>query len=161
MARRTTNDGRRTTDDGRRTTSFDYWSLAVCRWSVVAALALLLSGCLLMSGEQASADAQPTGGNFNTTFVSAEGGQERTIATNAGPTTMNVITTVRVQQGELRVEMLSPTGAVALSIQGRPDEPVTKLGKVPTDNQGNLHYRIVARGARNGSIEVLYQPTEP
>jgi hypothetical protein len=68
---------------------------------------------------------------------------------------------VRVQQGELRVEMLSPTGAVALSIQGRPDEPVTKLGKVPTDNQGNLHYRIVARGARNGSIEVLYQPTEP
>ncbi|HEX5689773.1 MAG TPA: hypothetical protein VFX76_07220 [Roseiflexaceae bacterium] len=129
--------------------------------ALLAAAALFLSSCLMLSGEQESADAQPTGGNFSTTFVSAEGGQERTIATNAGPTTMNVITTVRVQQGELRVEMLSPTGAVELSIQGRPDEPVTKLGKVPTDNEGNLHYRIVARGARNGSVEVLYQPAEP
>jgi hypothetical protein len=127
---------------------------------IACCLSLLLSGCLLLSGEQASADAQPTGGNFSTTFVSAEGGQERTIPTGAGPTTLNVITTLRVQQGELRVEMLAPSGAVALSIQGRPDEPVTKLGKVPTDNEGNLHYRIIARGARNGSIEVLYQPAE-
>jgi hypothetical protein len=122
---------------------------------------LILSGCLLVSGEQTSADAQPTGGNFSTTFVSAEGGQERTIATGAGPATLNVITTLRVQQGELRVEMLAPSGAVALSVQGRPDEPVTKLGNVPTDNEGNLRYRIIARGARNGSIEVLYQPAEP
>jgi hypothetical protein len=128
---------------------------------VVCCFSLLLSGCLLLSGEQTSADAQPTGGNFSTTFVSAEGGQERTIQTGAGPTTLNVIATVRVQQGELRLEMLEPSGAVAISIQGRPDEPVTKLGKIPTDNEGNLHYRIVARGARNGSIEVLYQPAEP
>jgi len=122
---------------------------------------VLLSGCLLLSGEQTSADAQPTGGNFSTTFVSAEGGQERTISTGSGPTTLNVIATLRVQQGELRVEMLAPSGAVALSVQGRPDESVTKLGKVPTDNEGNLRYRIIARGARNGSIEVLYQPAEP
>jgi len=114
-----------------------------------------------MSGEQTSVDAQPAGGNFSTTFVSAEGEQQRTIATGAGPTTLNVIATVRVQQGELRVELLDPSGAVTISIQGRPDEPVTKLGKTPTDNQGNLHYRIFARGARNGSIEVLYQPAEP
>jgi hypothetical protein len=131
------------------------------RWSLVAALALLLSGCLLTSGEQISADAQPAGGNFSTTFVSAEGGAERTIQTSAGPATLNVIAAVRVQQGELRLEMLGPDGAVALAIQGRPDEQVTKIGKVPTDNEGNLHYRIVARGARNGNIEVLYQPIEP
>jgi hypothetical protein len=122
---------------------------------------VLTSGCLLLSGEQTSVDAQPAGGNFSTTFVSAEGGAERTIQTGAGPATLNVIAALRVQQGELRLEMLSPDGAVALSIQGRPDEQVTKIGKVPTDNEGNLHYRIIARGARNGSIEVLYQPIEP
>jgi hypothetical protein len=122
---------------------------------------VLASGCLLLSGEQTLVDAQPAGGNFSTTFVSAEGGAERTIQTGAGPTTLNVIAALRVQQGELRLEMLSPDGAVALAIQGRPDEQVTKIGKVPTDNEGNLHYRIVARGARNGSIEVLYQPVEP
>ena len=34
---------------------------------------VLLSGCLLMSGEQSTTDAQATGGNFSTSFVSAEG----------------------------------------------------------------------------------------
>src|SRR5262245_44145798 len=82
-------------------------------------LALLASGCLMVSGEQTSVDAQPTGGNFSTTFVSAEGGEDRTIATGAGPTTLNVIAAVRVQQGELRLEMIGPDGAVALTIQGR------------------------------------------
>ncbi|HET9221061.1 MAG TPA: hypothetical protein VFO07_01070 [Roseiflexaceae bacterium] len=139
----------------------DPLSSILYRWSLVAALGLLLSGCLLTSGEQISVDAQPTGGNFSTTFVSAEGGAERTIQTGAGLATLNVIAAVRVQQGELRLEMLGLDGAVALAIQGRPDEQVTKIGKVPTDNEGNLHYRIVARGARNGTIEVLYQPLEP
>jgi hypothetical protein len=124
-------------------------------------VALLLSGCLMMSGEQTSADAQPTGGNFRTTFVSAEGGVERSIQTGAGPTTLDVIAAVRVQQGELRLEMIGPDGGVALSIQGRPDEQITKIAKVATDQEGNLRYRIIARGARNGSIEVLYQPVKP
>jgi hypothetical protein len=157
--RRPTTDDRRPTTDDRRLSS-----VVGGRWSVVAltcCLALLLSGCLMMSGEQTSADAQPGGGNFSTTFVSAEGGAERTIQTGVGPATLNVIAAVRVQQGELRLEMLGPSGAVALAIQGRPDEQVTKIGKVPTDNEGILHYRIIARGARNGSIEVLYQPAEP
>jgi len=137
------------------------WSLVVGRWSWVVGLALLLSGCLMMSGEQTSADAQPTGGNLSTTFVSAEGGQERTIETGAGPTMLNVIATVKVQQGELQLEVLAPNGGVVLSVQGRPDEAVTKLGKAPTDSEGKLHYRIIARGARNGSYEVFYQPAEP
>ena len=112
-----TNDERRTTNDGRRTTNLGYWSAVGGRWSVVVALAVLLSGCLLMSGEQTSVDAQPAGGNFSTTFVSAEGGADRTIQTGAGPATLNVIAALRVQQGELRLEMLSPDGAVALSIR--------------------------------------------
>ena len=84
---------------------------------------VLLSGCLLTSGEQTSADAQATGGNFNTTFVSAEGGQERTIATGAGPTTLSVIATVHVQQGELRLEMLAPDSSVVLSIRFMTSSP--------------------------------------
>jgi starvation-inducible outer membrane lipoprotein len=134
------------------------------RWLVIVlacCLSLLLSGCLMLSGEQTSADSQPTGGNFSTTFVSAEGGQERTIMTGAGAATLNVIATVTVQQGELRLELLGPNGAVALAVQGRPDEQVTKLGKVLTDSEGNLHYRVIARGARNGGYQVLYQPAEP
>ena len=46
-------------------------------------------------------------------------------------------------------------------VHARTDWLAEQVGKVPTDNQGSLHYRIIARGARNGSIEVLYQPTEP
>ncbi|MFL5804679.1 MAG: hypothetical protein ACJ8CR_23405 [Roseiflexaceae bacterium] len=112
-----------------------------------------------MSGEQSTTDTQATGGNFNTTFVSAEGGREQTFQTDAGPATLNVIASVRVQQGELRLELLDPNGAVVISVQGRPDEQITKIGKVPTDNEGNLHYRVIARGARNGGFQVLYQLT--
>jgi hypothetical protein len=122
---------------------------------------VLLSGCLLISGEQSTTDTQPTGGNFNTTFVSAEGGQEQTFQTGAGPATLNVIASVRVQQGELRLELLDSNGAVVISVQGRPDEQITKIGKVPTDSEGNLHYRVIARGARNGGFQVLYQLNAP
>src|SRR5262245_17193391 len=110
-ARPTTNDERRTTNDRRSKiedrrsriqdrgqqrdnalSSILYpLSSILGRWSLIAALALLLSGCLLMSGEQTSSDTQPAGGNFNTTFVSAEGGAERPIQTCAAPATLNVI----------------------------------------------------------------------
>jgi hypothetical protein len=114
-----------------------------------------------MSGEQSTTDAQATGGNFSTSFVSAEGGQEQLFQTGAGPATLSVIALVRVQQGELRIELIDPNGAVVLSVQGRPDEQITKIGKVPTDSEGNLHYRVIARGARNGGFEVLYQLAAP
>jgi hypothetical protein len=120
---------------------------------------VFLTGCLLMSGEQRTTDAQATGGNFNTTFVSAEGVQEQTFQTGAPSVTLNVITWVRIQQGELRLELLDPNGAVVISIQGRPDEQITKVGEVPTDSEGNLRYRVITRGARNGGFEVLYQMT--
>jgi starvation-inducible outer membrane lipoprotein len=121
-------------------------------------LALLLSGCMLVSGEQTTTDAQPSGGNVNTTFVSAEGEQERMLETGASRSVMNVIVIIAVQQGELRLEVLDPGGAVALAVQGRPDEQVTKSGNVATDQQGVLRYRVVARGARNGGFQMLYQP---
>jgi hypothetical protein len=116
---------------------------------------------MLMSGDQSTTDAQATGGNFGTSFVSAEGGQEQTFQTGAPSASVNVIASVRVQQGELRLELLDPNGAVTISVQGRPDEQITKIGKVPTDSEGNLHYRVVARGARNGGYQVLYQLNAP
>jgi|GEM_PF-761896 len=133
------------------------------RWAMIGTLlccmALLLSGCLLVSGEQSAADPHPTGGNLSTSFVSAEGDDLRTLATGAGPTVVNVILIVSIQQGELRLEVLDPKDSVVLAIDAQPDESVTKSGNVPTDDQGNLRYRVVARGARNGSFQLLYEPS--
>lgn len=126
---------------------------------MLCALALLLSGCLLTSGEQSASDARPSGGNLSSSFVSADGEGIRTLPTGSASATMNVILIVSVQQGELRIEMLGPNDAVALALDGRPDESVTRTGNVPTDAQGNLRYRVVARGARNGSYQLLYQPS--
>ena len=55
--------------------------------------------------------------------------------------------------------MLDPKDSVVLAIDAQPDESVTKSGNVPTDDQGNLRYRVVARGARNGSFQLLYEPS--
>src|SRR5688500_10905921 len=73
-------------------------------------LALLLSSCLLISGEQAQADAQPTGGNMSSSFVSAEGVEERMVATNMPAASLNVIVIVELEEGELRIEALDPDG---------------------------------------------------
>jgi hypothetical protein len=133
------------------------------RWlkigTLLCCMLLLLSGCLLVSGEQSASDPHPTGGNLSTSFVSAEGDELRTLATGAGPTVVNVILIVSVQQGVLRLEVLDPKDSVVLAIDAQPDESVTKSGNVPTDDQGNLRYRVVARGARNGSFQLLYEPS--
>jgi hypothetical protein len=129
------------------------------RLLLLIVLALLLSGCLMTSGEQSSSDAQPAGGNFSTTFVSAEGEDLRTLATNGGPASLNVTVIVEVDQGELRLEMLNPQGSVVFAVQGRPGEQreVVRSGVVEANDQGELRYRVVARGARDGSYQVLYQ----
>lgn len=133
----------------------------IARLLACCALLPLLSGCLLASGEQSTSDTQPNGGNLSASFVSAEGGSERTIATGASAAELNVIASVHIQQGELRIDVLDANGAAVLAIQGRPDEQVTKIGKVSTDSQGNLRYRVVARGARNGGYDLLYQVLTP
>jgi len=149
MARRTTNDERRTTN-GR-------WLFALGRCGLVFGIALLLSGCLLTSGERPSTDALPDGGNVSSTFVGADGSGERTVETGANGATMNAIVIVQAERGELRLELLNPDGNVAFSVQARPDEQVTRRGDVLTDDQGRLRYRVIAQGARNGGYQVLYQ----
>ncbi len=152
MDRRTTNDERRTTN-----ARFLIWLFSVGRLSFVIGLALLLSGCLLTSGERPSMDALPDGGNVSTTFVGATGNAERTVETGASGTTMNAIVIVQAERGELRIEVLNPDGNVAFSVQARPDEQVTRRGDVLTDEQGRLRYRVIAQGARKGGYQVLYQ----
>jgi len=125
--------------------------------TLLCCLGLLLGGCMLVSGGQTASDTHPTGGNLSASFVSAEGEELQTLATGAGPTTMNVIVIMSVQQGELRLELLDPSGSVALAVEGRPDEQITKSGNIATDAQGNLRYRVIARGARNGGYQLLYQ----
>ena len=71
---------------------------------------------------------------------------------------MNVIVILTVQEGELQLEILDPQDSVTLAVQGRPGEQVTRSGTVATDERGDLHYRVTARGARNGGFQVLYQP---
>jgi hypothetical protein len=150
---------RQTTKDERRTTSARLlsWLLSVGRWSCVVVLALLLSGCLLTSGERPSTDALPDGGNVSSTFVGADGNGERTVETGANGVTMNAIVIVQAERGELRLELLNPDGNVAFAVQARPDEQVTRRGDVLTDEQGRLRYRVIAQGARNGGYQVLYQ----
>jgi hypothetical protein len=159
MAKRTTNDGRRTTSDERRATKARLliWLLLVGRWSFVLGLAVLLSGCLLTSGERTSMDALPDGGNVSSTFVGADGNTERTIETGANSAPMNAIVIVQAERGELRLELLNPDGGVAFAVQARPDEQVTLRDNVLTDEQGRLRYRVIAQGARNGGYQVLYQ----
>lgn len=128
------------------------------RLASLGLVALLLSGCLLVSGEQTSSDTPLEGGNLSTTFVSAEGSEERVINTGAAGT-LNVITIVSINQGQLVVELIDAQGSVIYSVQGRAGEQVTKSGSVPTDDQGQLRYRINATGARSGGIQILYQRT--
>jgi hypothetical protein len=118
---------------------------------------VLLTGCLLTSGERPSMDALPDGGNVSSTFVGADGNGERTVETGATGATMNAIVIVQAERGELRLELLNPDGNVAFSVQARPDEQVTRRGDVLTDEQGRLRYRVIAQGARNGGYQVLYQ----
>ena len=133
-----------------------HWSLVVGYWSAAVLLALSLSGCMLMSGELTSADTPPTGGNVSTSFVSAEGVDTRTLETGAAGT-LNVITIVSADQGSLTVELLDPNGSVVYAVTSRPQEPVTRSGSVPTNDAGELRYRVSATGARNGTFQILYQ----
>lgn len=118
---------------------------------------MLLSGCLLTSGERTSEDAGPQAGNRSAVFVSAEGGELRSLQVGAPDAELRVIVILEAEQGELRLDVLDADSAVALSAQSRPDEQVTRSGSVMTDAEGVLHYRVTARGARNGGYQILYQ----
>ena len=127
------------------------------RVSFVLGCALLLGGCMLMSGGRSSADTLPDGGNVSASFVGADGRDDQAVATGAPGAAFNTIVIVQAERGELRLELLNPDGNVAFSVQARPDEQVTRRGDVLTDEQGRLRYRVIAQGARNGGYQVLYQ----
>jgi hypothetical protein len=118
---------------------------------------LLLSGCLLISGEQSAQDAQTAGGNVTTTFVSAEGSEKRFFEIGGEARFIHVIGIVSVTSGDLGIDLLDGTESVLFSINSRPGESITRSGRVEVDEQGRLNYQIRALGARDGMFQLLYQ----
>lgn len=129
-------------------------------WLVLPALLLplLLSGCLLLSGEQTTIDLVEGTGNLSSSFVSGEGQELRLVQVGANDSELQVIAIVAVESGDLQVELIQPDGAVAFVVAGRPDVQVTRSGAVRTDAQGQIRYRVTARGARNGAYQIFVQP---
>lgn len=118
---------------------------------------LALNACLLISGERTTTDRQGDSGNLSSEFVSAEGQSERTLKVADGAVTVQVIAILAVESGDLRLDILQPDGAVVFSIESQPDEQVTRSSQVQTDAQGEIRYRVIARGARNGNYQLLFQ----
>ncbi len=121
-------------------------------------LLFLLSGCLLLSGEETTIDLLDQSGNLSTTFVSGEGSEERLLRVSDGSTTVQVIVMVSVESGDLQIELLQPDGAVVFVVAAQPDSQLTRSSWVRSDGQGQIRYRVSARGARNGSYQIFVQP---
>jgi hypothetical protein len=121
-------------------------------------LSPLLSGCLLLSGEQTTIDLLAGTGNVSTTFVSAEGGEERTVQVSDGASELQAITIISLESGDLQIDLIQPDGSVAFAIAGRPDTQVTRSSSVRSDSSGMVRYRVSAHGARNGEYQIFFQP---
>ncbi len=117
----------------------------------------LLNGCMLSSGRQISADIQREAGNTRVSFLSAEGEDLVSLPVSTGFTNYEVISIVTVESGELQLDVYDGSGVAAISIQGRPSQQVTRSAKLVTNEQGQLQYRVTARGARNGGFQILYR----
>lgn len=117
----------------------------------------LLTGCLLVSGGQPSADRADDAGNVSLQFVSADGTEVREVIAADSATKLLVTVFARAEQGQLRIEILDPQGSATLVIEGTPEEQVARA-TVATDENGILRYRVKATGARRGSYQILYQP---
>lgn len=130
-------------------------------WARLLLLALLvpaLAGCALLSGEETTIDLQAGTGNLSTTFVGAEGSEERTVQVSDGPAELQVIAILAIESGDLQVDLVQPDGALAFAVSARPDAQVTRSGLVRTDEAGQIRYRITARGARDGGFQLFFQP---
>jgi hypothetical protein len=117
-----------------------------------------LSGCLLISGEQTTLDLGDGGGNLLTTFVSAEGSEERTLEVGSPDAELQLIAVVEVDSGDLELTVLQPDGAVAFTVRARPATQVTRSGPVLADDAGRVRYRVRAQGASDGSYQIFVQP---
>jgi hypothetical protein len=113
---------------------------------------------MLVSGEATTIDLAGGVGNLSSTFVSAEGSEERTVQVSDGPAELQVIAIVAIESGDLELELLQPDGAQAFAVAGRPDTQVTRSSVVRSDAAGMVRYRISARGARNGGYQLFFQP---
>jgi hypothetical protein len=131
---------------------------ALVRMLALGLLLLGLSGCLLISGEATALDLQAGAGNLLTNFVGAEGSAERTVQLETPSSEVRVIALVGVESGDLELSLIQSDGSVAFVVTARPDAEVTRSGIVRTDASGQLRYRLSARGARNGSIQLFVQP---
>jgi hypothetical protein len=125
---------------------------------VALLLAPLLGGCLLVSGEQTTIDLLAGTGNVSTSFVSAEGGEERTVKVGEGAVALQAITIISLESGDLQIDLLQPDGSVAFAVSGRPDAQVTRSGPVRSDASGLVRYRVAARGARRGTYQIFFSP---
>lgn len=124
----------------------------------VALLVPALAGCALLSGEETTIDLQDGTGNLSTSFVGAEGSEERTVQVSDGPAELQVIAILSVASGDLQIDLVQPDGALAFAVSARPDAQVTRSGLVRTDDTGQIRYRISARGARDGVYQLFFQP---
>ncbi|MCU0491462.1 MAG: hypothetical protein MUD01_07740 [Chloroflexaceae bacterium] len=126
-------------------------------WILSSLLLFGLTGCLLASGERTTTDIQDGNGNVSSSFVSAEGRSDRSVKVTEGEATLQVIGFVSVESGDLTLELLEPNGAVVFAVASQPGNQVTRSGQVTTDAQGQVRYRVVAQGARNGNYQLLFQ----
>src|SRR5579859_7017798 len=101
-------------------------------------MATLLSGCMLISGEQTTSDSQSNGGNVSTTFVGAEGATDRFLATG-GSGQVTVLAILGESSGKLRLEVVAPDEAVVFALDAVPDQQISRSARVATDGQGRLH----------------------
>jgi hypothetical protein len=125
-----------------------------------AVILFFLQACMLASGERTSTDVRPDAGNVTCTFLGAEGSEVYTVPLGDGGALLQVIAILELQQGEMRLELLNAGGSVAFAVQSRPGDQVSRSGMVRLDENGVLRYRVVARGARDGGYQILYQRVE-
>lgn len=120
--------------------------------------ALLLAGCLLISGEQTTVSLQGSAANILTTFVSAEGSDEYRVPALPANTEAQAIVIVAVESGDVQIDLIQPDGSVSFVLASRPGAQVTRSGSIRSDAEGQIRYRITARGARNGEIQIFLLP---
>lgn len=131
----------------------------ICRSVLCSLFFVLLSACLLISGPTESADSTADGGNVYVGFVSAEGSETRVVATNFASQTIEVTVLALAASGQMRVDVLDQDGASAVIVEATAEERVS-TGAVRTNQQGEFRYRIQAAGAKNGTLQILYEPAD-
>ncbi|GIV96032.1 MAG: hypothetical protein KatS3mg057_0689 [Herpetosiphonaceae bacterium] len=128
-------------------------------------LALLLGGCAIHSGlDRSSSSAPGGGGNLMVQFVTSDslgGTSEDLLEVAESATMLDVIATVRIERGQLRLEILAPDGTVALAVEGRPNREQVGTVRVSSDDQGRLRYRVTTTEARQGRYQIMYRPLTP